>query len=148
MWLISDREWPDIDLDLPSGDEREKVIQYVYERYGKRGAARRSQRDRGASGIHQRLAVDEPAPGGGNPLVDRGRQGGAEFRGLVMGEDDMFVAGIDGNLDAGIVGIASDVAVETVLPTAHLDDIPAVAAMLRRSAISLDDLLSMATAES
>jgi error-prone DNA polymerase len=32
-------EWPDIDLDLPSGDEREKVIQYVYERYGRRGAA-------------------------------------------------------------------------------------------------------------
>jgi error-prone DNA polymerase len=30
-------EWPDIDLDLPSGDEREKVIQYVYERYGQRG---------------------------------------------------------------------------------------------------------------
>jgi error-prone DNA polymerase len=32
-------EWPDIDLDLPSGDEREKVIQYVYKRYGARGAA-------------------------------------------------------------------------------------------------------------
>ncbi len=32
-------EWPDIDLDLPSGDQRERVIQYVYERYGKRGAA-------------------------------------------------------------------------------------------------------------
>jgi error-prone DNA polymerase len=32
-------EWPDIDLDLPSGDEREKVIQYVYERYGQLGAA-------------------------------------------------------------------------------------------------------------
>jgi error-prone DNA polymerase len=32
-------EWPDIDLDLPSGDEREKVIQYLYERYGRRGAA-------------------------------------------------------------------------------------------------------------
>ena len=32
-------EWPDIDLDLPSGDERERVIQYVYERYGRRGAA-------------------------------------------------------------------------------------------------------------
>jgi error-prone DNA polymerase len=30
-------EWPDIDLDLPSGDQRERVIQYVYERYG-RGA--------------------------------------------------------------------------------------------------------------
>src|SRR5713101_8095276 len=32
-------EWPDIDLDLPSGDERERVIQYVYQRYGQRGAA-------------------------------------------------------------------------------------------------------------
>jgi len=32
-------EWPDIDLDLPSGDERERVIQYVYERYGALGAA-------------------------------------------------------------------------------------------------------------
>ncbi|KAB2956859.1 MAG: DNA polymerase III subunit alpha, partial [Thermoanaerobaculia bacterium] len=27
-------EWPDIDLDLPSGEQREKVIQYVYRRYG------------------------------------------------------------------------------------------------------------------
>ena len=33
------REWPDIDLDLPSGDRREQVIQYVYERYGQVGAA-------------------------------------------------------------------------------------------------------------
>jgi error-prone DNA polymerase len=32
-------EWPDIDLDLPSGDKREKAIQYVYTRYGKLGAA-------------------------------------------------------------------------------------------------------------
>ncbi|HTS36240.1 MAG TPA: DNA polymerase III subunit alpha, partial [Candidatus Solibacter sp.] len=32
-------EWPDIDLDLPSGDEREKVIQYLYKKYGERGAA-------------------------------------------------------------------------------------------------------------
>jgi error-prone DNA polymerase len=32
-------EWPDIDLDLPSGDQREQVIQYVYERYGQLGAA-------------------------------------------------------------------------------------------------------------
>src|SRR5207247_8265455 len=32
-------EWPDIDLDLPSGDRREKVIQHVYERYGQLGAA-------------------------------------------------------------------------------------------------------------
>lgn len=32
-------EWPDIDLDLPSGERREQVIQYVYRRYGERGAA-------------------------------------------------------------------------------------------------------------
>ncbi|HWJ18076.1 MAG TPA: DNA polymerase III subunit alpha, partial [Geobacterales bacterium] len=32
-------EWPDIDLDLPSGDQRERAIQYVYQRYGKLGAA-------------------------------------------------------------------------------------------------------------
>ncbi|HYP08652.1 MAG TPA: error-prone DNA polymerase [Bryobacteraceae bacterium] len=32
-------EWPDIDIDLPSGDKRERVIQYVYERYGRQGAA-------------------------------------------------------------------------------------------------------------
>ncbi|MBX5494315.1 MAG: error-prone DNA polymerase [Bryobacteraceae bacterium] len=32
-------EWPDIDLDLPSGDDRERVIQYVYQRYGRLGAA-------------------------------------------------------------------------------------------------------------
>ena len=32
-------EWPDIDLDLPSGDKREKAIQYVYQRFGKLGAA-------------------------------------------------------------------------------------------------------------
>jgi error-prone DNA polymerase len=31
--------WPDIDLDFPSGDRRERVIQEVYQRYGRRGAA-------------------------------------------------------------------------------------------------------------
>ena len=31
-------EWPDIDIDLPSGDRRESVIQYVYRRYGRLGA--------------------------------------------------------------------------------------------------------------
>ncbi len=46
-------EWPDIDLDLPSGGKRERVIQYVYERYGERGAAMTANvityRDRSAS---------------------------------------------------------------------------------------------------
>ncbi len=31
-------EWPDIDLDLPSGNQRERVIQHVYEKYGPHGA--------------------------------------------------------------------------------------------------------------
>ncbi|MEA2162298.1 MAG: error-prone polymerase [Thermoanaerobaculia bacterium] len=32
-------EWPDIDLDLPSGDQRERVIQHVYKTYGLYGSA-------------------------------------------------------------------------------------------------------------
>src|SRR5678815_3904986 len=32
-------EWPDVDLDLPSGDQRERAIQYIYRRYGALGAA-------------------------------------------------------------------------------------------------------------
>ncbi len=46
-------EWPDIDLDLPSGERRERVIQHVYERYGAAGAAMTANvityRDRSAS---------------------------------------------------------------------------------------------------
>ena len=33
--------------------------------------------------------------------------------------------------DPAIVGIATDTSVETTLPTVHLDDIPAIAAMMR-----------------
>ncbi|WP_407178694.1 molybdopterin-guanine dinucleotide biosynthesis protein B [Bradyrhizobium sp. STM 3562] len=47
--------------------------------------------------------------------------------------------------DPGIVGIASDVAVETRLPVAHLDDIPAIAALIRRSAVTIEELLAMST---
>ena len=50
--------------------------------------------------------------------------------------------------DPGIVGVASDVAVETDLPTVHLDDIAGVAAMVRRSAIAIEELTAMATVES
>ena len=32
-------EWPDIDIDLPSGNQRERVIQHIYQLYGQRGAA-------------------------------------------------------------------------------------------------------------
>jgi molybdopterin-guanine dinucleotide biosynthesis protein B len=50
--------------------------------------------------------------------------------------------------DPAIAGIATDAAVETALPTAHLDDIPAVAAMMQRSAISVEDLLARSAGES
>lgn len=32
-------DWPDIDLDLPSEERREAVIQHLYRKYGQRGAA-------------------------------------------------------------------------------------------------------------
>ncbi len=50
--------------------------------------------------------------------------------------------------DPGIVGIATDGAIETALPVAHLDDIPAIAAMMQRSAISVEDVLARSVTES
>jgi molybdopterin-guanine dinucleotide biosynthesis protein B len=47
--------------------------------------------------------------------------------------------------DPGIVGIAADATLQTVLPVAHLDDIPAIAAMMQRSSISVGDLLAQST---
>jgi error-prone DNA polymerase len=58
-------EWPDIDIDLPSGDRRERVIQYVYQRYGKLGAAMTANvityRGRSAAReVGKALGYDEP----------------------------------------------------------------------------------------
>jgi molybdopterin-guanine dinucleotide biosynthesis protein B len=50
--------------------------------------------------------------------------------------------------DAAIAGIATDADVQTVLPLAHLDDIPAIAAMMQRSAISVEDVLARSVTES
>ncbi len=33
------KSWPDIDIDFPSGERREEVIQYVFRKYGTRNAA-------------------------------------------------------------------------------------------------------------
>jgi molybdopterin-guanine dinucleotide biosynthesis protein B len=44
--------------------------------------------------------------------------------------------------DAAIVAIATDTTVETALPTAHLDDIPAIATMMRRFATAVEDVLA------
>jgi molybdopterin-guanine dinucleotide biosynthesis protein B len=49
--------------------------------------------------------------------------------------------------DPAIAGIATDAAVETALPVAHLDDIPAIASMMQRSAISVEDVLARSVSE-
>jgi molybdopterin-guanine dinucleotide biosynthesis adapter protein len=49
--------------------------------------------------------------------------------------------------DPAIVGIATDGVVETALPVVHLDDIPAIAAMMQRSAISVEELLARSVSE-
>src|SRR5579862_762564 len=69
-------EWPDIDLDLPSGDQRERVIQYVYQRYGQRGAAMTANvityRGRSAArDIGKALGFDEASLGRLSSLVAR-----------------------------------------------------------------------------
>lgn len=43
--------------------------------------------------------------------------------------------------DPTIVGVASDVKADTSLPVAHLDDVAAVARMMRQSAAAIDDIL-------
>lgn len=48
--------------------------------------------------------------------------------------------------DPGIVGIAADVVVETRLPTVHLDDIPAVAALLLRAAMPVEEAVARSAA--
>ena len=44
--------------------------------------------------------------------------------------------------DPGIVGIATDAKLETDLPVAHLDDIPAIAAMMQASAVGIEQVLA------
>ena len=68
-------EWPDIDLDLPSGDQRERAIQYVYERYGKLGAAMTA-----------------------NVITYRGRSAAREV-GKVLGFDEDTVGRLSGLVD-------------------------------------------------
>jgi molybdopterin-guanine dinucleotide biosynthesis adapter protein len=44
--------------------------------------------------------------------------------------------------DPGVVAIASDVTIATELPQAHIDDIPAIAAMMLGSAMPVEDVLN------
>src|SRR5438552_16795022 len=49
--------------------------------------------------------------------------------------------------DPGIVGIATDTSIETTLPVVYLDDVEAVAAMMLRSALPVEDVLAQAAAD-
>ena len=62
-------EWPDIDIDLPSGEQRERAIQYVFDKYGERGAAMTAV----VITYRTRLAVREMSKvlGLGDDLTDR-----------------------------------------------------------------------------
>jgi molybdopterin-guanine dinucleotide biosynthesis protein B len=44
--------------------------------------------------------------------------------------------------DSTIVGVTADIAIETTLPFAHLDDIPAIAHMICASAVRIEDVLA------
>jgi molybdopterin-guanine dinucleotide biosynthesis protein B len=48
--------------------------------------------------------------------------------------------------DPAIVGVAADISIETVLPFAHLDDIPAIARMMQASAVRIEDVLAQEAA--
>jgi molybdopterin-guanine dinucleotide biosynthesis protein B len=50
--------------------------------------------------------------------------------------------------DPGIVGIAADATLQTALPVAHLDDIPAIAAMMQRAAIPVEEVLARSSGSS
>lgn len=84
-------EWPDIDLDLPSGDQRERVIQYVYQRYGPHGAAMTANvityRDRSATREVAKVFGYSPEQ------VDRlARQLGSWTYDLARGDEKSFAA--------------------------------------------------------
>jgi molybdopterin-guanine dinucleotide biosynthesis adapter protein len=49
--------------------------------------------------------------------------------------------------DPAIAGVATDVAIETTLDVAHLDDIPAVAAIMQKYALPIEDVLAASVSE-
>ena len=68
--------WPDIDIDLPSGDRRERVIQEVYRRYGQHGAAMTANviTYRGRSAAREIGKVLEPARRCDRPVLESVRE--------------------------------------------------------------------------
>ena len=78
------RSWPDIDIDFPSGDQREEVIQHVFRKYGERGAAMTAN----VITYRPKSAFREMSKVLGFPpsVADRFSQQGGEFR--PEGSDD------------------------------------------------------------
>jgi len=72
-------EWPDIDIDLPSGEQREKVIQYAFRRYGDHGAAMTAN----VISYRTRMAVREMGKvlGFETPVLDRLSRGLSSLEG-------------------------------------------------------------------
>ncbi|MSU50262.1 MAG: DNA polymerase III subunit alpha [Opitutus sp.] len=86
--------WPDIDLDLPSGDLREKVIQRVYEAYAPRGAAMTANviTYRGRSAVREIGKV----LGFGDDALDRfsGLYANGDFPETLALQDQLAMAGV------------------------------------------------------
>jgi error-prone DNA polymerase len=86
--------WPDIDLDLPSGERREQVIQRVYERYAPRGAAMTANviTYRGRSSVREIGKV----LGFGDDALDRfsGLYANGDFPETLQLQDQLALAGI------------------------------------------------------
>ncbi|WP_414660112.1 DNA polymerase III subunit alpha [Horticoccus sp. 23ND18S-11] len=86
--------WPDIDLDLPSGELREKIIQRVYEAYAPRGAAMTANviTYRGRSAVREIGKV----LGFGDDALDRfsGLYANGDFPETLELQDQLAMAGI------------------------------------------------------
>ncbi len=68
-------EWPDIDIDLPSGDRRERVIQHIYQKYGTPVASTRGSK----AGRSETAATDGPRVAmTANVITYRGRSAARE----------------------------------------------------------------------
>ena len=106
-------EWPDIDLDLPSGAQRERVIQYLYRRYGgsRRAPVDGAQVPTVGSGVamtanvityRRRSALREAAKGFGftSLQIDRISRDLAQ-QGLAAGEGSLSERFTEAGLDLG-----------------------------------------------
>ena len=103
------KSWPDIDIDFPSGDRREEVIQHVFKKYGARNAAMTANviTYRGKSAFREMSKVLGFSP----EVADRFSNGPSRFHGEGEGSRD----------EAAEQGAESEFEerVATILPPSH-----------------------------